>query len=133
MSPFHRASARPRFARLAGLLTLLLLASLAPMGSGLAAAATPVTVGYKDFSYAEAPGGDDVTADRSQSKLWTHDGRWFGIMFDPGGTPELSAKYRIWRFDMSRDFIRFTHGSCVAASGLVLIVCVVFTVDAALG
>lgn len=101
MSPFHRASARPRFARLAALLTLLLLASLAPVGSGLAAAATPVTAGYKDFSYAEAPGGDDVTADRSQSKLWTHDGRWFGIMFDPGGTPELSAKYRIWRFDMT--------------------------------
>ena len=69
------------------------------MGSGLVAAATPVTAGYKDFSYADAPGGDDVTADRSQSKLWTHDGRWFGIMFDP--TTTTNAKYRIYRFDMA--------------------------------
>src|SRR5688572_12455994 len=99
MSPFHRASARPHFARLAALLTLLLLASLAPMGSGLAAAATPVTVGFKDFSYAEAPGGDDVTASRNQSKLWTApDNRWFGILFDPTST--TNAKFRIWRFDM---------------------------------
>ena len=99
MSPFHRASDRPRLARLAALLSLLLLASLAPMGSGLAAAATPVTVGFKDFSYAEAPGGDDVTASRNQSKLWTApDNRWFGILFDPTST--TNAKFRIWRFDM---------------------------------
>jgi PKD repeat protein len=69
------------------------------MGSGLVAAATPVTAGYRDFTYADAAGGDDVTAQRHQSKLWTApDNRWFGILFDPTSTP--AAKFRIWRFDM---------------------------------
>ena len=85
--------------RLTALIAIILLASLAPAGSGVATAATKVTVGYRDHSYAEAPGGDDVTADRSQSKLWFHDGRWFGIMFDP--TLTTNAKFRIWRFDMA--------------------------------
>lgn len=99
MPKASRASARPS-ARLAALLALILLATLAPAGSGTLAA-VKVTAGWRDFSYAQpaAPGADDVTADRSQSKLWFHDGRWFGILFDPASTP--NAKFRIWRFDMA--------------------------------
>jgi PKD repeat protein len=62
-------------------------------------AATPVTAGYRDQSYADAPGGDDVTAAALQSKLWFNDGRWFALMFDPVTTP--NAKFRIYRFDMT--------------------------------
>jgi PKD repeat protein len=62
-------------------------------------AATPVTAGYRDQSYADAPGGDDVTAGAMQSKVWYNDGRWFSIMFDPVTTP--NAKFRIYRFDMA--------------------------------
>ena len=99
MPKASRASVRPPARRLAALLVMLFVASLAPAGSGVVSAATKVAVGYRDHSYAEAPGGDDVTADRSQSKLWFHDGRWFGIMFDP--TLTTNAKFRIWRFDMA--------------------------------
>jgi PKD repeat protein len=62
-------------------------------------AATAVTAGYRDQSYADAPGGDDVTAGANQSKLWFNDGRWFAVMFDPVTTP--NAKFRIYRFDMT--------------------------------
>ena len=67
MPKASRASARPS-ARLAALLALILLATLAPAGSGTLAA-VKVTAGWRDFSYAQpaAPGADDVTADRSQS------------------------------------------------------------------
>ena len=96
----RRASARP-IRRVSYLLAIALLAALLPAGSGLAAAATKVTAGYRDFSYGEpgAPGGDDVTADRSQSKLWFHDGIWFGVLFDPVST--TNAKFRIWKFSMA--------------------------------
>ena len=64
-------------------------------------AATPVTAGYRDHQYGDpmAPGGDDVSAARNQSKLWFHDGQWFAVMFDT--RTQLNAKFRIWRFDMA--------------------------------
>jgi PKD repeat protein len=86
---------------MAGLLAIIILASLASAMVGSVAAAVPVTAGYRDnVAYdPAAPGGDDVTANRSQSKLWTNDGFWFGVRFDPASTP--NAKFRIWRFNMA--------------------------------
>ena len=86
------------------LLIAIVLASLAavtPSAAPSVAAATPVQAGYRDFQYGDpaAPGGDDVTAARMQSKLWFHDGRWFGVMFDNRTTP--NARFRIWRMDMT--------------------------------
>ncbi len=77
------------------------LGASAPAGIRPADAATLVTAGYRDFQYGDpaAPGGDDVTAARNQSKLWFHDGRWFGVLFDNRTT--VNAKFRIWRFDMA--------------------------------
>lgn len=57
-------------------------------------AQTPITVGYRDFSYGstvfEAP-----TADKPQSKLWWNDGFWWGVLWQPAVN-----KYRIHRFDL---------------------------------
>ena len=102
MPTTSRAAARAHARRIAGLLAIVILASLASGLVGSVAAATPVTVGWRDdLQYGDpaAPGGDDVTANRSQSKLWTNDGFWFGVRFDPRSTP--AAKFRIWRFDMA--------------------------------
>jgi PKD repeat protein len=82
-------------------LAFVVLAIGAPFGPARADASTPVTAGYRDIQYGDpaAPGGDDVTASRNQSKLWTNDGRWFAVMFDPRST--VNAKFRIWRLDMA--------------------------------
>ena len=102
MPTTRRASARVHASQVSVLLAIIMLASLASALVGSVAAAVPVTVGYRDsIAYGDpaAPGGDDVTANRSQSKLWTNDGFWFGVRFDPISTP--NAKFRIWRFDMA--------------------------------
>ncbi len=102
MPTTRRASARVHASRISGLLAVIILASLASSLVGSVAAAVPVTAGYRDdIQYGDpaAPGGDDVTANRSQSKLWTNDGFWFGVRFDPISTP--AAKFRIWRFNMA--------------------------------
>src|SRR5919108_216699 len=57
-----------------------LAAGLAAAVLPAAATATPVTDGFRDFSYgtsASAP-----TADKPQSKLWFLDGRWWGVLFN---------------------------------------------------
>jgi len=58
-------------------------------------AQTPITAGYRDFSYGstvfEAP-----TADKPESKLWWNDGLWWGILWNPSAN-----KYRIHRFDLA--------------------------------
>lgn len=77
----------------------LVLALSATLGAVPVLAGEPVTVGYGDHQYNDpnAPGADDVTAARHQSKLWFNDGRWWGVLFDPKSTP--NAVFRIWRFD----------------------------------
>ena len=62
--------------------------------------AAPADVGYRDFSYAGVKGADDVSAASSQSKLWFHDGSWFGVLFDPGSA-SVSSAHRIFRFNMT--------------------------------
>lgn len=63
-------------------------------------ASEPVTVGYRDHQYndPDAPGADDVSAERHQSKLWFNDGKWWGLLFDPTSTIP-NAVFRIWRFE----------------------------------
>jgi hypothetical protein len=56
------------------------------------ASATPVTQGFRDFSYgtsASAP-----TADKPQSKLWFHDGRWWGVLFN-----SATRRFEIYGFN----------------------------------
>jgi len=57
------------------------------------APAVPVDVGYRDHDYggglAQAP-----TAEKPQSKIWHHDGSWWGCLWDPG-----HGAYRIHRLD----------------------------------
>ena len=94
-SPSRRRSAR---------LSVLCLAVVlgGALGAAPAAAQTgvPVTAGYRDHTYGDpaAPGADDVTAARNQSKLWFNDGTWWALLFDRKA-PNLTAKFRIYRFD----------------------------------
>lgn len=44
------------------------------------AAASPVTAGFRDFAYGTNPSAP--TADKPQSKLWFHDGRWWGVLYN---------------------------------------------------
>jgi hypothetical protein len=92
--------ARTRMRSIAMLVGAVVVALAAPLASEPLQAATPVTAGYRDHAYGDpaAPGGDDVTAARNQSKLWTHDGRWFGLLFD---NRAADPTFRIYRFDMA--------------------------------
>ncbi|KRT63998.1 MAG: OmpA domain-containing protein [Chloroflexi bacterium CSP1-4] len=70
------------------------LMSLVIAASGLlagAASAAPVTVGYRDFSYA---GTTAPTGQKPQSKLWFNDGIWWGNLFH-----SASKTYHIYRLD----------------------------------
>ncbi|MFQ5648303.1 MAG: tandem-95 repeat protein [bacterium] len=53
----------------------------------------PVILGYRDFNH-----GTDVTGDpteaKPESKLWHHDGFWWGVLWN-----DLAAEFRIHRFD----------------------------------
>jgi PKD repeat protein len=82
-------------------MALVFLALAAPFGPARAVAATAVLAGYEDFVFNSPPaaGADDVTAGRVQSKLWTNDGKWWGLLFDSASTQ--NAKFRIWKFDMA--------------------------------
>ena len=70
-----------RVARVLGGLAVLSSAVASVAGPSSAA---PVTVGYKDHSYA---GTTVPTAEKPQSKLWQHDGLWWGVLYrtTPGG------------------------------------------------
>jgi hypothetical protein len=80
MTSIARAVRRPFLRPLTIAMALVVLSSAAPFGPSrpaTTAAAIPVTAGFSDFQYGDpaAPGGDDVTASRVQSKLWINDGR----------------------------------------------------------
>jgi hypothetical protein len=81
------------------LATLLATTGFIPaaISSAQPVAAAPADVGYRDFAYS---GASDATAGSVQSKLWYHDGHWFGVLFDQTGTtPPL--KFRIKQLDMT--------------------------------
>ncbi|HEX7172798.1 MAG TPA: hypothetical protein VF365_09355, partial [Candidatus Limnocylindria bacterium] len=55
--------------------------------------AAPVEAGYRDFSYS-ASGVSAPTGEKPQSKLWHHDGFWWGALFS-----RASDAYNIFRLD----------------------------------
>ncbi|MFQ5649716.1 MAG: Ig-like domain-containing protein [bacterium] len=63
-----------------------------PAGSGEKCA--PVDVGFRDYYYGGTDVMDKPTEDKPESKLWFHDGSWWGVLWDP-----LATKYRIYRFN----------------------------------
>jgi hypothetical protein len=94
-------SARARRRRLrAAALSITVAGGLLAVPAGpwdAAAAAAPVTVGFRDHSYA---GTTAPTAEKPQSKVWFHDGAWFGVLFrttQPG--PPATGNFYIWRLD----------------------------------
>ena len=59
------------------------------------AGAAPGELGYRDFSYA---GTTAPTAEKPQSKLWFHDGIWWGMLFRPSAV--TGGKFTIHRLDL---------------------------------
>jgi hypothetical protein len=59
------------------------------------AAAAPVALGFRDQSYA---GTTAPTAEKPQSKLWFHDGSWWGMLFRPSKAG--GGKFTIHRLDL---------------------------------
>ncbi|TML92351.1 MAG: hypothetical protein E6G06_06235 [Actinobacteria bacterium] len=60
------------------------------------AAAAPVAQGFRDRSYA---GTTAPTAEKPQSKLWFHDGSWWGVLFRPSNAG--GGKFTIQRLDLA--------------------------------
>ncbi len=52
-----------------------------------------VTAGYRDFYYG-GTGVAEPTGDKTESKLWVHDGSWWGVLYD-----NTAGEYRIHRLD----------------------------------
>lgn len=75
------------------------LAALVILFSGIfvtlvAEAGTPLNIaGYLDFSYGTAV-KEEPTAEKPESKLWWHDGYWWGILYTPS-----QGEYRIYRLN----------------------------------
>ena len=69
------------------LITLLILKSLA--------ASEKIDVGYRDVSYPEDTGSNSrPTGEKPESKLWCHDGVWWGVLWSTPGDA-----YHIYRLD----------------------------------
>lgn len=75
-----------------------LLGGLAAAAIGLAQSIAPATaaadVGYRGPSFAGPAGVVDPSGQKPQSKLWFHDGSWWGSLFRPS-----TADYTIHRLD----------------------------------
>ena len=64
-----------------GLIGLLLAGWLLTGGTAVFAA-TPLDAGFFDFTYPSGTGGNgSTTAEKPESKLWYHDGSWWGVMW----------------------------------------------------
>ncbi len=93
------ASGRSRPKRRAGRWLVAILAAViaALITTAGAFASTPVTNGYRDFTY--GGGAARPTSDKPQSKLWFTDNTWYSVMFyfRTGAAPK--AEYRIFKLD----------------------------------
>lgn len=68
--------------RTIGLIGLLLAGWLLAGGTAVSAA-TPLDAGFFDFTYPSGTGGNgSTTAEKPESKLWHHDGSWWGVMWN---------------------------------------------------
>jgi len=56
---------------------------------------TPITAGYRDFSYGTTT-VQEITGEKPESKLWWNDGYWWGSLWSTSAN-----KYRIHRFDVA--------------------------------
>ncbi len=67
------------------------------IATGIAAASTPVTNGYRDQAF--GGGAFRPTSDKPQSKLWYTNGQWFAGMFLNKTTAPPKSEFRIHRLD----------------------------------
>ncbi len=64
---------------------------------GFAQAQTPITTGFRDFTYPSGVGSDSrVTSEKPESKLWWHDGSWWGCMWS-----RSAAAYHVHRLNLA--------------------------------
>jgi hypothetical protein len=90
------SGSRTAWRRATGLGVLAALAAGLVWLPGAAAAADPVTVGYRDHSYA---GTTAPTAEKPQSKVWFTDGTWWGVLFQTTNPSPPTGNFYIHRFD----------------------------------
>src|SRR3972149_2842929 len=74
---------------------LLMAGSLPGIGVSTAQASTPVTAGYRDFSFGTS-GPSTPTGGKTGSKLWWNDGFWWGSLYN-----DAAQAYRIYRPGLS--------------------------------
>lgn len=79
-----------------GALSVTLIGGALLGGLASSAAAAPVALGFRDQSYA---GTTAPTAEKPQSKLWFHDGSWWGMLFRPSKAG--GGKFTIHRLDLT--------------------------------
>ncbi len=77
MNSSHSASTLPQ-----RLLISVVLASLAVQLLGVTSAQA-ADIGIRDFSYRDDNSVQVPTEDKTQSKLWFQDGRWWGLLYSP--------------------------------------------------
>ena len=76
-------------------LGLVLLAWLSLLPVSPATAQTPITDGYRDFSYGSA-GDGEPTGQKPESKMWWNDGFWWASLFN-----NSDKNYHIYRLDLA--------------------------------
>ena len=87
-----RRGRRAGWAGLASAVVPILLAALVALGIvAVAPQASAETVGFRDFSYGSATA---PTGQKPQSKLWFHDGQWWGSLFNA-----TTTDFEIHRYD----------------------------------
>ena len=104
MSSFARRLRRSQSGRRASVASVIAIFVIGLFAVAPVAAVPAVPgPGYQDFQYnagpESAPGGDAVTGSRNQSKLWFHDGKWWGMLFDK--TTARRRRYRIQSLNMA--------------------------------
>ncbi|MDQ4075170.1 MAG: hypothetical protein M3220_02865 [Chloroflexota bacterium] len=78
-------------------LGLLLIASTLGRTASPAAAADPVDDGYRGFQFPHGAGGDSApTGEKPESKVWWHDGVWWGSLYREG-----DDAYYIYKLDLT--------------------------------
>ena len=75
-----------------GMSILMVLQLALLLTSRSAGAQSPVTEGYRDFSFGTAL--NNPTGEKPESKLWWNDGSWWGSLWNP-----QASQHRIHRFD----------------------------------
>jgi hypothetical protein len=93
-----KASVVQRYIRFQFPLAVITVVSVILMSThpNLAWASEPVEFGYRDFPYPSGTGGDGhPTGEKPESKLWWHDGFWWGSLWSNPG-----SAYQIFKLDM---------------------------------